>query len=357
MKKIRSITRNSFPFLLLFLTVFSTVSCDNDFNVDEIESSGPPVVESVSEAREDIEVTQGVLESTYIIRGQNLATITAVYFNGVRGGFNPALGTNNIAFVSVPENAPYVGQDNIMRIENVSGFTEYDFSLLTIEDFTESTTDEGVKTVTLIGGDFTDTSKVTFVSGTEEDGTLVERESNIISVSETEVTVEVPDGIEQAYIFLETSRGAIAQSDSFGFSYSIFIDTLNPAWTMSQWGGTFDAMNESPALGQYSIRSVREAWSGLTFLPPAITFTQFSSITVSLYGTVENQKVNIALNDFNGVVTLDLIPNQWNKFVIPLRNFYPNGGAPAVINRIDFQEASNTGNAQYIFYVDDFGFL
>lgn len=357
MKKLRSLTRKRFPFLLLFLTVFSIVSCESEFDVDEIESSGPPVIESVSEAREDVPVTQGVLENTYILRGENLATITGVYFNGVRGGFNPALGTNNIAFVTIPENAPYVGQDNVMRIENLSGSTEYDFSLLTIEDFTEATTEEGVKTVTLIGGDFTDTSRVTFVSGTEEDGNLVEREAEILSVSETEVTVAVPDGVEQAYIYLETSRGAVAQSDSFGFSYSIYIDELNPAWTMSQWGGTFDVQNENPALGQYSIRSVREAWSGLTFLPPTISFTEYDAITVSLYGTVENQKVNLALNDFDGVVTIDLVPNQWRKFVIPLRNFYPNGGAPAVINRIDFQEASNTGNPQYIFYVDDFGFL
>lgn len=357
MKKLRSITRKKFSFLLLLLTVFSTVSCDSEFDVEEIESSGPPVIESVSEAREDLPVTQGVLENTYIIRGENLASITAVYFNGVRGGFNPALGTNNIAFVNIPENAPYVGQDNILRIENTYGSTEYDFALLTIEDFTESTTEDGVKTVTLIGGDFTDTSKVTFVSGTEEAGNLVEREAEILSVSETEVTVAVPDGVEQAYIFLETSRGAVAQSDSFGFTYSIYIDSLNPAWTMSQWGGTFDVQHESPALGQYSILSTREAWSGLTFLPPTITFTQFDAITVSLYGTVENQKVNLALNDFQGVVTLELAANQWKKFVIPLRNFYPNGGAPAVINRIDFQEASNTGNAQYIFYVDDFGFL
>ena len=360
MKKVIINTGSKFPLLILLLALITLNSCESEFDVDRPDTDGTaaPVIHSVSEAREDVEVTQGVLENTYIIRGENFSTLTAIYFNGYRAGFNPALGTDELVFVTIPEEAPFVGQDNVLRLENTAGSTEYDFSLLTITDFSEGTTEDGVKTVTLYGGDFSETTKVTFVSGTEEDGNLVEREAEILSISETEVTVAVPSGIEQAFIYLETAGGAVAQSDSYGFNYSIFIDQLNPAWTMSQWGGTFDVQNTDPALGEFSIKSVREAWSGLTFLPvPPISWNAYNALTVSLYGTVANQKVNIAINDFQGVVTVTLVPNQWTKFVIPLSNFYPNGGAPAVINRIDFQEATNTGSAQYIFYVDDFGFL
>jgi len=360
MKKVIFKATNRIPFLFLMLVVFSLASCESEFDVDRpnANADAPPVINSVSEAREDVLVTQGVLENTYIIRGANLSTLTAIYFNGTRAGFNPALGTDELVFVTIPKEAPFVGQDNVLRLENTAGSVEHDFSLLTITDFSEGTTEDGVKTVTLYGGDFTETSSVTFVSGTEEDGNLVEREAEILSVSETEVTVAVPSGIEQAFIFLETSRGAVAQSDSYGFSYSIFIDELNPAWTMSQWGGTFDVQNTEPALGEYSIKSTRDAWSGLTFLPTTpISWNAYNTLTVSIYGTVADQKVNIAINDFAGVVLVSPVQGQWTKFVIPLSNFFPNGGAPAVINRIDFQEASNTGNAQYIFYVDDFGFL
>lgn len=359
MKTMKFSRNTKFPFLFLLLTVFSFTSCESEFDVEEIEgASAPPVITSVSEAREDVPVTQGVLENTYIIRGENFASLTEIWFNGVRASFNPALTTDNLTFTSVPSEAPYVGQENTLRLVNLYGETTYDFSLLTIEDFTEATTDEGIKTVTLIGGDFSETSKVTFVSGTAAEGNLVEREAEILSVSETEVTVKVPDGVEQAYIFLETARGAVAQSDSYGFSYSIFIDMLNPDWVMSQWGGTFDVENTSPALGQYSIASYREGWSGLTFLPTTnISYSGYQALTVSLYGTIEGQMVNIALNDFDSFVQVKLVPGQWTKFVIPLRDWYPTGGAPALITRIDFQEASNTGLPQYIFYVDDFGFL
>jgi len=343
---------------LFLLSLMLLNSCEDEFQKDDIPAAtAPPVIESVSEAREDQAVTQGVLEGTYIIRGQNLAALSGVFFNGAQGGFNSALGTDELAFVTVPLNAPYVDQPNLLTLENAVGATDYDFSLLNIESFTQETVD-GVKLVTLIGGDFTDTTSVTFVSGSEENNNLVERPAEIISISQTEVVVEVPDGVEQAFIFLATSRGAVARSSSYGFSYSIYIDSLNPDWTMSQWGGTFDLQSTEVALGEFSIKSTREGWSGLTFLPPNIPFNEFESITVSLYGTgAEGDSVNLALNDFQAILNLTLVPGEWTTYVIPLSDFYPNGGEPDVINRIDFQESSNTGLPQYIFYVDDFGFL
>ncbi|WP_157491881.1 hypothetical protein [Gelidibacter mesophilus] len=360
MKNIEQLLKKNGWFYMFMLILLPLTSCDNEFRKESLaEASGPPIITSVSEAQEDAPVTQGVLDNTYIIRGKNLSSLIAIYFNGQPAGFNPALVTNEIAFVRIPTEAPYVGQSNTLRLENLQGFTEYDFSLLTIEGFSEETID-GVKTVTLTGGDFTDTASVTFVSGTEETGDLVERPASIISISETQVKVEVPDGVEQAYIYIQTSRGAVVQSDSYGFSYSIYIDALNPDWTMSQWGGTFDVESTENALGQYSIKSVREGWSGLSFLAPNIDFDEYESLTVSIYGVGNIVSVNLAINDFDAAstpITLTLSPGEWKKFVIPLADLYPNGGEPNAIFRLDFQESSNTGLSEYIFYVDDFGFL
>lgn len=353
-------------YVLIFLAIVAglfTTSCEGDFADDtpDANASAPPVITSVNEAREDKPVTQGVLENVYIIRGEYLSSLTSIYFNGVKASFNPALLTDNIAFVKVPEDAPYAGQENIMTLENPAGITEYDFSLLHIEEFTEETID-GVKVVHLIGGDFTDTESVTFSSGSEEDGNLVEREAEILSITETVVTVAVPAGVEQAYINISTSRGASVQSDSYGFSYSIYIDSLNPDWTTGEWGGTHDLASTEVALGEFSIKSVREAWAGLTFYPPSgFAFDEYEAITVSVYGTgAAGDTVQLAPNDFDGAATypsIELVPGKWTKYVIPLKDFYPNGGAPEMLTRLDFQESSGTGMAQYIFYIDDFGFL
>lgn len=360
MKKIELLKKRSFWSCMFILVLMPITSCDNEFRKDSLaEDTGPPVITSVSEAREDVPVTQGVLDNTYIIRGSNLSTLSAISFNEYPAGFNPALVTSEIAFVRVPKAAPYVGQSNILRLENLKGASEYDFSLLTIEGFTEETVN-GVKTVTLTGGDFSNMSSVTFVSGSEETGDLNERPARIISFTETEVTVEVPDGVEQAYIYVQTTRGAVARSDSYGFSYSIYIDSLNPEWELSQWGGTFDDEATEIALGQYAIKSVREGWSGLSFLAPNIAFNEYKALTVTIYGVGDIVSVNLAINDFDTAatpVTLTLAPGEWKKFVIPLADFYPNGGEPKSIFRLDFQESSNTGLAQYVFYIDDFGFL
>ncbi len=359
MKMINNLKRNLYWLLASVLIIIVLPGCENEFEGDDNgPNTNPPVITSVSEAREDIVVTQGVLEATYIIRGENLSSLVTIHFNGVQAGFNPALLTDNIAFVRVPKEAPFVGQSNIMRLETLGGVVDYDFSLLTIEEFTEETID-GVKVVNLIGGDFSDADKVTFVSGSEEMGNLEERPAKILSVTPTQVSVEVPSGVTQAFIFLETSRGAVAQSASFGFNLSVYIDGLSDGWTTSEWGGTHDLASTEFALGESSIKSIREAWSGLTFLPENVDigFNDYQAISVQIYGTADIVSVRLALNDFDSQVELTLVPGEWTKFVIPLSDFYPNGGAPDEIFRLDFQESSNTGLPQYIFYVDDFGFL
>ncbi|MFH4967698.1 hypothetical protein V8G61_05780 [Gaetbulibacter sp. M240] len=345
---------------LCVVAIFSVSSCESEFSESRDNfNSAPPVISSVSEAVEDKAVTQGVLESTYIIRGQNLSSLVEIYFNDVKASFNPALLTDGIAFVEVPRNAPVLGQSNKMKLVNLFGSTEYDFSLLTISDFTEGTAD-GKKVVNLLGGDFSETSAVTFVSGSEANGNLVERPTNFTIISPGEVQAEVPAGVEQAFIYLETSRGAIAKSESYGFSYSIYIDELNADWIITEWGGTHESQSTDITLGTYSVKSIREAWAGITFLPidTTIKYNDYQAISVTLYGTgASGDSVNLALNDFETSINLPLIPGEWTKYVVPLSDFYPNGGTPDTIFRMDFQEASGTGLSQYIFYIDDFGFL
>ncbi len=360
MKKEIKLTSKYVSFCLLVIIALF-FSCESEFNeTSDNFTSAPPVVLSVSEAKEDKSVTQGVLDNTYIIRGENLASLVAVYFNNVKASFNPALLTDGIAFVKIPEEVPVLGQSNKMKVENLFGTTEFDFSLLTVTDFTEATVG-GKKVVNLIGGDFSETAFVTFVSGSEANGNLVERPAEFTIVSPGEIQAEVPSGVEQAFIFVETSRGAVARSESYGFSFSIYIDGLNATWQTSEWGGTHDLASNEQALGTSSVKSIREGWSGLTFFTLAgeeLDFDDFTSISVSIYGTgAPGDKFRLALNDFDAQVELELFPGEWTKYVVPLSDFYPNGGAPDQIFRIDFQEASNTGLGQYVFYIDDFGLL
>lgn len=358
MKNIKLYQKNISQLFLMLIVALSLVSCENEFsNPAESFTQAPPIITSISEAREDKVVTQGVLENVYIIRGENLASLVSISFNGLPASFNAALLTDKIAFVEVPKDAPFLNQNNKIVLENLFGSTSFDFSLLTITGFTEGTAN-GKKVVNLLGGDFTDASSVTFVSGTEATG-LDEKPADFTVLSSGEIQAEVPAGVEQAFIFVSTSRGATASSDSYGFNYSIYIDTLNPEWTTSEWGGTHDLASTEVALGNFSIKSVREGWAGLTFTPSVkFDFDEYEFITFSIYGTgAADDSVNLAINDFAAQLPVKLVPNEWTKVVIKLSDFYPNGGLPDVITRLDFQESSGTGLPQYIFYIDDFGFL
>ncbi|SFZ93437.1 hypothetical protein SAMN05428642_103133 [Flaviramulus basaltis] len=365
---INSIKKNTSRFFLILMTLLSFTSCENEFDSDKNpynSKSLPPVITSVSEAREDKSVTQGVLEGVYIVRGENLGSFTSITINGYPASISPALGTDNLIFIKVSEDTPYLDQSDVLRIDNPAGFAEYNFSLLTITDFTEELID-GVNAVVINGGDFTDVADdgVVFVSGSEEDGNLVEIPvTNIIYKTASQIAVEVPSGIQQAFIFVNTTRGASAQSDSYGFNYIIYTDQFYD-WDFGGWGEPQEESSEV-ALGSTSIKKTSLQWEGLTFNftgVNSLVFEDYSTMVISIYPEAGVTRLKIRMNDVDlgsnnsetDYYKIDLVPGEWNKIILDMNSFYPNGDYPDEITRIDFQSAVE-GTAVY--YIDQFGFV
>ncbi|MEL7148998.1 MAG: hypothetical protein AAFO69_21675, partial [Bacteroidota bacterium] len=319
-------------FGLALMVLITFVACENDFDGgDDDPNTKPPSITSVSEVQEDVEVTQGVLEGTYILRGENLSSMISVSFNGQAAGFNPALLTDEIAFVKVPEETPLLDQSNVMRIETLGGVVEVDFPILHIEEFTETTRD-GVKVVVLQGAGFDNDPKVTFVSGSEALGNLVERAATVVSVSDTEIVAEVPSGITQAFIFVETSRGAIAQSASYGFVLAAYLDELNTDFAVEGWGGDEDYASTEVALGETSIKKTYQQWAGLKWrIGSPISTRDFSTMVIKIYGGTNASRLRISFNDLNnndiGYV-VEVKEGEWNSFSLPLKDEQFWDGAP-----------------------------
>lgn len=363
MKIKNKLKKFSFLIMVISFGLFYT-SCENEFAADKINlSSQPPVIMSVSEAREDTPVQQGVLENVYYIRGENLGSVTSIKYNGFEAGFNPVFVSENFIISQIPEQAPYISDRNTLTLETLNGVATYDFSLLALEEFTEEIVD-GKSAVILHGGDFTDVNRVIFVSGTEETGDLVEKEATIMSVSQTQVTAEVPAGVVQAFIYVFTSRGAVIQSASYGFNYPLFTDEFSPGWEMGGWDGD-NALSSAIALGSTSIERYATAnWGGLTFFPgdesQDLIWKDYRTVSFQIYSAnASTKRVKLAFNDFsNAEFYITLVPNQWTKFVLPMSGFYPAGAAPEKITRIDFQMAAEDGDSgPYLYYLDQFGFI
>jgi len=338
-------------------------SCENEFDGGDNEpNTNPPQVTSISEIMEDVEVTQGILEGTYILRGQNLSSMVSITFNGQTSGFNPALLTDETAIVKVPKETPVVGQSNIMKVETLGGVLEIDFPILHIEDFEESTLN-GVKVVTLKGAGFDFDPKVTFVSGSRELGNLVEKPASVISVTDTEIVAEVPSGVTQAFIFVETSRGAIARSASYGFVLTAYLDELNEDFAIEGWGGDEDYASTDIALGESSIKKVYQQWGGLKWrLSNPVSTQEFSTMVMKVYGGTNSSRLRISFNDLNnndiGYI-VDIEPGEWNSlsFLLNDQKFWDGDGPQDEISVIVIQELSGVPHDEYVYYIDDFGFL
>lgn len=341
--------------LLLVLLFLS--SCSSEFNENDLETGNvaPPVITNVADALTEEVVQSGVLGSFYWIQGENLASVSSIKYNGFEAGFNPVFVTETLIISRVPNGAPFLNTSNLLTVETLYGTASTDFSLLTIIDFSEQVVD-GKSAVVINGGDFTDVDRVTFVTGTEALGNRVEVDANILSLTSSTVTVEVPDGITQAFIFVQ-SNGVQAQSTSYGFNYPIFTDEAI-GWDIDGFGGSQELSNEI-ALGSTSIKRTSNPFGGLTFRPNSDAETLFvkdySTISFQIYpNNAETTRIAFAINDFNSQVLVDLVPFEWNRVELNISQFYPPGTEPETIFRIDIQEFAG---ANAVFYFDQFGFI
>ncbi len=349
MKKYSNIN-NAFLAALIFVFMI-IIGCESEFNENDLNfgNAEAPVITSIADARTEASVSSGVLGDFYWIRGQNLGSVTSIKYNGFEAGFNPVLVTETLIISRVPLDAPFLNVSNKVTVETQFGTTSFDFALLTITDFEEDVLD-GESVVILNGGDFTNVDRVTFLSGSEE------LEAEILSSTTEQVVAIIPDGIIQAFI-LVFSNGVVAQSTSFGFNYPIFTDELI-GWDLGGFGGAQEISSEI-SLGSVSIKRTTDPFGGLTFLPndegESLVFSDYSTVSFQIFpANPETTLIALALNDFDKQILIDLVPNEWNRIVLPLSDIYPAGTGPETITRIDFQEFAG---ANGLFYLDQFGFI
>jgi len=339
-------------FMLALMMGTSLISCS-----DDSEGSGNIVIESVSltgynqVGEEFIPVdsltTVGYVENAYIIRGSGFSGTQKIYFNDFEADFNPTLVTDTRIIVTIPKETPYANVSNKLRIVTTSGSAEYDFIIgqpaPTITSFDPLAGGAG-QIVTIKGTVFDNLIGVKF--GTTE--------AEIVSSTSTEIKVKIPDGIVQAFIFVETAGGIGKSVGQFGFKFVVYDDILAPGWWVGGWGGTQNFENTvNVKRGTYAIKRVTEGWSGFQIGNggAAIDLTAgFTAIKVSIYAENDG-KVLIALNgNYTAGKQVTLTAGQYTDITVPLSEI----GSPQTLNEIVIQEFSGAGNT---YYIDDLGFI
>jgi len=354
--------------LALCMMLLNIVSCESEFRESDLTDNSKelPIINSVTEASSKENVATGVTGRIYFIKGQNLQNTTGIKFNGFSANINPTYVTKNTVIVSIPFGTPFLKLSdnefvpNKLVLSTTAGNAEFDFSILSIESFSENV-QNGKNVVTLNGGDFSNVTRVVFTSGSEATGNLIERDANIVDITQGAVTAEVPDGVIQAFISVYIDNVVAVAADSYGFNYPMFTDQLF-GWNLGGWSGAQSVVDGENSIGSSSVRRDSDGFGGLTFNigdeADDLFYADYRTVSFQVYpANTETTKVKFVLNDdFDSGIVLDLIPLQWNKFVIPLKDLIPTGDAPIKITRMDFQEFSG-GTAPFLFYVDQFGLI
>ncbi|MBB6498387.1 IPT/TIG domain-containing protein [Pedobacter cryoconitis] len=333
--------------------------------VTRVNLDSNKVADQIKQVAFDSTVTSGRLNGLYAIVGNNLATTSQVFFNGMSAYFNPALLTDKSIIIAIPANAPWgAGQTNKITIVTRYGQTDFNFAIqqppATITSITPLAGSPG-DVITLTGTNFNGVSSIRFDNV----------EAKIVGATDTQLKVSVPAGVVQAYIYVTTPGGTVKSPTAFGFKYLVYDDALANGWWVGGWNGGDkpDFSNTTPVKrGSHSIAvTYSGGFAGFQIGNGGgtISLADKSAIKLSIYGGAgsDGHVVRImvmgadkdgkqATGDNDGVV-VTLKKGEWTDFTIPLTSF---GTRPVVLEQLRIQELSGISSPETI-YIDDIGFI
>ncbi|RWY55817.1 IPT/TIG domain-containing protein [Mucilaginibacter gilvus] len=382
MKKILKQTR-SFYWILSVLMVFGIASCRKDTvqtggkgapkvtrvrylsKTDTIENVSHPVNLDSANVYNDIKVVPfdstvvaGRLNTQYAIVGENLLSTTKVLVNGKQVYFNPALVTDNIVIFTVSADVPFgPTQTNKLTVVTTQGTVDYDFGILqpppVITSFTPLAAGAG---------------DIVTITGSVLAGATVKFDDTPATVigtpTDTEVKVQVPAGIVQAYLYVTTSGGTSKSAAAFGFKSVLYDEALQNGWgNYDGYGSTRNFKDtQHPKRGLYAIATtVDNGYGALQIGYGGATLNAktkgFTALKFSIYGGAgikDGDKVRVVINGGYGdgvSVVVTMKAGVYTDYTIPLSQL----GDPGNINEFVMQTQGTAAPAT--FYVDDIGFI
>jgi hypothetical protein len=284
----------------------------------------------------------------YAILGQNLRTVSAVYFNDVNAYFNPALVTDNSILVSIPLTTPFTGS-NKLRVVTQGGTVEYDFSIqqpAPVITRVDQLAGVAGDVITITGTTFDNVSAVRFGTAV---GTITEKTA-------TQLKVTVPASVSAGAISVTTPGGTVTYGIPFGFSTPIFTDALATGWTAGGWSGTPEVPSKGVVKrGTGSLKyEYTGGYGGFQLLKGGTTLSLAGATGVkfAIYGGTgtESKIVKLVLNgNYDAGRQIVLHAGTWTDYAVSLASL----GATGNLTEITIQEFS--GNAPTVIYVDDLG--
>lgn len=229
-KKIFTMKNKLKYFLLLLIPVlFAGVfqACDEE----ELVNSGDPIIHYVritNPNSSDSLLVAGYLGNLVAIMGDNLGGTRELWFNDRQATLNPNFVTDKSILVNIPNKAP--GEVlNKMFLKFRSGKElAYDFEVAISDPEVDAMKNEYASagsSTTIYGNFFFSPLKVTFTGGVE---------AEVVSVSQTEIEIVVPEGATSGAVTVQTNFGTTASSFHYKDQRNIILNyddkNANGSW-------------------------------------------------------------------------------------------------------------------------------
>ena len=193
-------TNNIFKGLCLALAVCASLavtSCKDEPDAYEIQGGKPTIkfIRPVSVEAKDSIITAASMRSTVCVVGENLRSVTQLFFNDQPAVLNTSYMTDHTLIVTVPNEIPDLVTDKIYFITQSKDTVKYDFHVIIPAPIVSSMSNEWAapgEEVTIIGDYFLDYEDYPL---TVQIGDYTLPRSAIKSITKNRITFVMPEGV------------------------------------------------------------------------------------------------------------------------------------------------------------------
>ncbi len=202
---------------LCSLAALGLVACEDEPDKYKVADGTPEVIYVCMPTNKDSLITSAFTNNRVVLIGNNLRSITKLYFNDQEAVLNSSLITDHSLFVTIPRTLPSNPTDKIYMVNNSGVTTEFPFTVDIAAPLLSSMDCEYVApgNVATINGDYllsydSDPMVITMPDGTEI--------TDFKSLSQTAVSFVVPDGCTESGAISVTTKYGTTKSTKFNFN-------------------------------------------------------------------------------------------------------------------------------------------
>lgn len=230
-----------FKGLYLALAVCATIgftACEDEPDKYEISGGTPTIryIRPVNVESADSILTGAYMDNNICIVGENLRSITKMFFNDQEAKLIPSLITDNTMIVTVPGQIPGEVFNKIFMINNSNDTTTYDFKVLVPGPNINSMSNEwakGGEQATIYGNYFVDDPNTPLSLSIS--GKKIDIEAFNIST----ITFTVPEGLEEGPVEVTTVYGKKKARFNYRDTRGMLFDDWDNGWPDDYANGQF----------------------------------------------------------------------------------------------------------------------